>query len=609
MDSAKFIPVHPYVETFQGNVLRLLDYIESLYETRVPGKQLQVRLIGDGSSQALLFLESHLAAIEDIAVLHDDYQDEIPFQKRMVIVAKLPHAKFDQVIPLLDWDRDTLAEYLLQNHPDACKSVMQRLSAERGGSASGPLPVGGSPFVWQPILEEMVRDDALSDPREALHRVLRSQLQGVVTLFELSDLLLKQKQNLTFEAEGDSRFTSTVGRILRRPEVRATLMIDRCVERLKNRDVACLREWMDESIIHGIARRISNERKVVKLLETMSNSQDCGSIEVSLLASVKPTWKPNFRTGVSLQKGDFSGVDWSQCRFTDIDFSGSNLGNSNLRQCRFAKGKLTRASFYNSNLVQSTMIGCDGFMIDFSNADLTDAKIADLRFAKPLFQRSCLRAAHFSKMVLEEPDFSQADLTGASFIECTLDNAAFQDANVSDCRFDRSNLWRIDFRSANLKGAKFSGSNMESCNLEDCRFESVDFQIVNFTRALLTGSKARGVIFGGALFAHAGLADINWENCDLRESKILRVSFHLGSTRSGLVGSPYPSHGTRTGFYTDDYCDLNFKNPEAIRKASLVGCDLRGADVDSTDFYLVDMRDVRCDDSQLAHFRSCGAIL
>ena len=83
----------------------------------------------------------------------------------------------------------------------------------------------------------------------------------------------------------------------------------------------------------------------------------------------------------------------------------------------------------------------------------------------------------------------------------------------------------------------------------------------------------------------------------------------MGSSRSGLVGSPYPGHGSRTGFYTNDYDDQLYKAPEEIRKANLFGADLRGALIDGVDLYLVDLRGAMYDQEQGAHFRRCDAIL
>jgi uncharacterized protein YjbI with pentapeptide repeats len=83
----------------------------------------------------------------------------------------------------------------------------------------------------------------------------------------------------------------------------------------------------------------------------------------------------------------------------------------------------------------------------------------------------------------------------------------------------------------------------------------------------------------------------------------------MGSSRSGLVNSPIASEGSRTGFYTDDFDDQDFKSPEEIRKANLRGADLRGAKIAGVDFYLVDLRGATIDPGQAEHLRRSGAIL
>jgi uncharacterized protein YjbI with pentapeptide repeats len=83
----------------------------------------------------------------------------------------------------------------------------------------------------------------------------------------------------------------------------------------------------------------------------------------------------------------------------------------------------------------------------------------------------------------------------------------------------------------------------------------------------------------------------------------------MGSSRSGLVGSPIACEGSRTGFYTDDFNDQDFKSAEEIRKANLCGADLRGAKIDGVDFYLVDLRGAKYTADQADHFARCGAIL
>jgi uncharacterized protein YjbI with pentapeptide repeats len=115
--------------------------------------------------------------------------------------------------------------------------------------------------------------------------------------------------------------------------------------------------------------------------------------------------------------------------------------------------------------------------------------------------------------------------------------------------------------------------------------------------------------FRYADLALTGLADIDWPQADLRDAELRGATFHMGSSRSGLVGSPLASEGSRTGFYTDEYHEQEFKSPEEIRKANLCGADLRGARIDNVDFYLVDLRGARYTAEQEAWLRASGAIL
>jgi uncharacterized protein YjbI with pentapeptide repeats len=160
-----------------------------------------------------------------------------------------------------------------------------------------------------------------------------------------------------------------------------------------------------------------------------------------------------------------------------------------------------------------------------------------------------------------------------------------------------------------VEGAVFSRAQLQDCDLENIHWDDARFEGAKLTRAYLTGSILHYANFRGADLRHAGLADIDWEGADLRGADLTGCSFHMGSTRCGLVESPYPSEGTRTGFYTDDYDDRYFKSPEEIRKASLQGANLLGANVEGVDFYLVDLRDAIYGDSQRNHFSRSGAIL
>ena len=118
-----------------------------------------------------------------------------------------------------------------------------------------------------------------------------------------------------------------------------------------------------------------------------------------------------------------------------------------------------------------------------------------------------------------------------------------------------------------------------------------------------------GARFDRADLRNTRLADVDWEGADLRGADLRGATFHMGSSRSGLVGSPLACEGSKTGFYTDDYDEQTYKAPEEIRKANLCGADLRGANLEGVDFYLVDLRGAQFDADQELHLRRCGAIL
>jgi uncharacterized protein YjbI with pentapeptide repeats len=158
-------------------------------------------------------------------------------------------------------------------------------------------------------------------------------------------------------------------------------------------------------------------------------------------------------------------------------------------------------------------------------------------------------------------------------------------------------------------GARFTRANLGGCDLEGLTLPAADFEGAWLRGALLTGTSMPSANFSFADLRETGLADVDWEGADLNGADLRDCSFHLGSTRSGLVGSPIACEGSRTGFYTDDYDEQTFKAPEEIRKANLCGADLRGANLEGVDFYLVDLRGARYEAEQERHLRRCGAIL
>jgi uncharacterized protein YjbI with pentapeptide repeats len=222
------------------------------------------------------------------------------------------------------------------------------------------------------------------------------------------------------------------------------------------------------------------------------------------------------------------------------------------------------------------------------------------------------------------PLASWFDFTGAHLAEARLNGAALRHAKLMAARLwratlggadlrhatcERARFAHVDLRDVRLDDANFARASLLHCNLEGTEVAGLLATSADFTGSAVTGARWPGARLAGASFRSAGLAGIDWHGADLRGCDFTGATFHLGSSRSGLVGSPIASEGSRTGYYTDEALEQTFQAPEDIRKANLRDCDLRGAHVSGTDFYLVDARGARLDPWQRAWLRRCRAIL
>ena len=184
-----------------------------------------------------------------------------------------------------------------------------------------------------------------------------------------------------------------------------------------------------------------------------------------------------------------------------------------------------------------------------------------------------------------------------------------RDADFSSANLERANLTGLRLRDACLVDARFPRGTLRTCDFELVELPNADFHNATLDGTLLTGSRMPRANLTGASLREAALADIQWEGAILRDANLRGCTFHMGSTRSGLVGSPIASEGSRTGFYTDEFDQQTFRPPEEIRKANLCGADLRGANIEGVNFYLVDLRGAIYTKDQREHLLRCRAIL
>lgn len=607
-------PVKPRIVSLEtGDLLPLDDQIESVLARRQRGP---IELLGErgaGKSTALAHLAAALAERDQVVLLDEPDVVEIRrhSQDRLVIFTSLKHCNLaEQSFYIAEWTHDDVIEYLLSTHPGRCRDVMQRLSHD---DLVEKLP--GAPSLWRVILDEMANSPHQLDLRQAIVAAVESQLPNQHLLPLAGQYCLALLIGRAAFAEKIVRTLTKKGmqlqtlRLLGYRPVRSILAARRIVAVLRNQrrnkfpEGQLPRDLVGELVRHADADP-ATMRAIEKLLD---GKQSWQPMAASILHASRNDWKPAGNR--YLARGYFEGARWA-----DVDLAKAKLIGAMLNRASLSGANLERADLRHAYLQRASLLRANLTKANLANARLADADLSSTRAEDCELRAAELCYANVQFADMTAATLQHADLTGANFLGATLDAADLRGAVVEGTNFRRVNFQRaildgVRLRLANLEEADFKSARLFNCDLEFVELPDARFEHADLTGAILTGSVMPRARFRTATLRSTGLADIEWEGADLRGADFAGCSFHMGSSRSGLVGSPYPGHGSRTGFYTDSFEEQHFKAPEEIRKANLCGADLRSAKVFETDFYLVDLRGAKYDADQAAYFRRCDAIV
>ncbi|MEL6104711.1 MAG: pentapeptide repeat-containing protein [Planctomycetota bacterium] len=613
-------PVRPRVHSHEtGASLLLEDVVATVVSSYGVGTLRLDGEAGAGKSMALRHLAATIDPALNVALL-DDADVEVvarEAESRFVVFSSQSKARLGMSRRLAPWTNDDVIEYLLSERPELIQSVYSRFLSATDHRVKNPE-------LCCLILEEFCEHRSMSSTAEAILSASARLMPPEITRDAVGAFCvraLKLKPDRVFPAmlqlirflrsiESVDLFRRGLARLLRHRVVQAVLAAKHFADQLRAKNAGSLSPLpIHRDVVTEVVTHVHHVDQAMNALRRIANSNvEVSPLAASVLLACQPEWRPK-NASPTFAGALLADANWNNIFLREADFKGTDLS-----QADFANSKLEKVDAEFSWLETTSFHGARIDGTSFTAATMTGCRFGDASLEDVSFANSDLRHADFSNASLRRCGFTGADLSDASFLgaeltNCNLTGAILEGTDFRNARLRNAKLQGLSLRRALLDEVDFHGSRLERCDLENIQAHEILFHGADLRGAYLTGSRLPGADFRNADLSNTGLGDIDWENADLRGADLCGCTFHMGSTRSGLVESLFPSEGTRTGFYTDDYDDQYFKAPEEIRKANLCGADLRDAKIQDVDFYLVDLRGALYDDDQAIHLRRTGAIL
>jgi uncharacterized protein YjbI with pentapeptide repeats len=607
-------PVTPRVrKAVAGAALPLEHHIRGLLRAGAVGV---ISLYGPGGSGKTMAAE-HMAQVfsgEANLVVRDVNVRQLPSDippDKLTLLTSPSRANWPVLVALemAEWTDDDLIEYLAATHRQRVSAVMKRVAASSDAAA-----FCGSPELWRMALDALAADDAHVDIWDALQWRLALEFptlpsRSAARMFSMAQVI-RPAAVFALPFKSIEHFDIRERRLLVHRPVQLMLAAELLIDSLHEYTELLVPKLPRDVLARAglIARSRQDVHPILNDI-VRHGAKSAQSAVASILHAMKIDWRPEEGCVPNLASAQLDHANWPNVRLSACEAKGASFRAANLTRANLERGKFDNANFSSACLREANLQHARGLDADFTAANLSQASAMLAILASSNFTNANLERCDLSHASLHGADLRNANFTNARLFSADLGEAQIDGANFSGADLGNAVLARHDLTIAEFLGASFHAASMNRCNLEYMELRAPDFREADLTAALLTGTIFPCADFRRAKLRKCGLADVEWEKADLRNADFSESSFHAGSTRSGLVGSAMPCEGSKTGFYTDDFGDRDFKPPEEIRKANLRGADLRGATTDGVDFYLVDLRDARFSRAQAKWFRKCGSIM
>lgn len=509
-------------------------------------------------------------------------------------------------LKLQPWSDDDVLEYLLSRHADDVARVLPIWQQDTTHD------LHRWPATCTAVLDQLAERPELLDMRSALALVMALEIGDhyvEAVTFAITTALVDCKVN-TPQSDRSPRALKHLWHLLGSKTVLGTLAAQWVLEVAQQQaGRSRILPW-SSATRDAIEHALRSQTDLASTLDRIARRprvRQKGFL-FGALSLLRPGYRPARALRGDLRWAWLHGVDLSN-QHIKARLEGANLGSTNLSGCTFERTPLAHSNLVNARANNAQFVDMLAWELTATGLEAPgsawfDAHLQDSNLCNAVLDRASLENAQLNCCNLSRASLRRANLSKAVILRSVLDAADLTDADCSSARFHHA-----DLRAAILEGTNFIRAHLHSCNFEGTELPRLRAASARFTRCDLTASHWPNADLRNASFAECGLAHVDWQGSDLRGADLRRATFHLGNSRSGLVDSLTAGQGSRTGYYTDESLEERFQTPEDVRKANLRDCDLRGAIVEATDFYLVDVRGAKMTLEQRVWMQRCRAIM
>lgn len=210
-------------------------------------------------------------------------------------------------------------------------------------------------------------------------------------------------------------------------------------------------------------------------------------------------------TGVSLNRTTLTQAWLQQVQAPQIQADDANFSHANLEGCNLSRSRLQQANFTGARLARIQLDDADCSRANFTLADLSQASLqrctlsdsqstAGSQWQGANLQQAALNGASWVGAALEGVQMDGILAQGADFSDTQLTHARLAQADLRQARFDRASLCHAVLNRSNLMEASFNYADLRHCQIQDANLYAASFIDTELTHAALKGSQIDATI-------------------------------------------------------------------------------------------------------------------